>query len=102
MPEMMDADVYVEGDLTLRRFDQASRMVYNHAAGQYECTLLLKQGAYNYCYLALPRDAAEALTGPVEGDSHATVNEYAVSVYHNPPGGRYQRLIGMATVTAGR
>ena len=99
---MMDADVYVEGDLTLRRFDQASRMVYNHAAGQYECTLLLKQGAYNYCYLAVSHCAAEALTGPVEGDSHATVNEYTVFVYHNPPGGRYQRLIGMATVTAGR
>lgn len=105
MPELEGRDVFIDGDLTQRRFDPASRMVYNRATGAYEQSMLLKQGAYNYQYLAVPASAAaggsRGETAPVEGDFYQTVNEYTVKVYHRPRGSRFDRLIGVTRVTSG-
>lgn len=101
MPEMKDADIFIDGDLTQRRFDPSSRMVYNHATGRYEQSLLLKQGAYNYQYLVVPSGRTRGESSPVEGDFYQTTNEYTVKVYHRPRGGRYDRLIGVSRVTSG-
>lgn len=101
MPELPDADIFIDGDLTQRRFDPLSRMVYNHATGRYEQSLLLKQGAYNYNYLTVPSGSEKGATGPVEGDFHQTTNEYTVKVYHRPRGSRFDRLIGVGMVVSG-
>ncbi|MCM1077116.1 MAG: DUF5103 domain-containing protein [Bacteroides sp.] len=101
MPELSGMDIFVEGDLTQRRFDPLSRMVYNRATGCYELSLLLKQGAYNYMYVAVPSGSLTGLTAPVEGDFHQTTNEYVVKVYHRPRGSRFDRLIGVGMVTSG-
>lgn len=101
MPPMAGADMFIEGDLTDRRFTPASHMVYNHATGCYEQSLLLKQGAYNYQYLAVPNGSERGYTSPVEGDKYQTVNEYTVRVYHRPKGTRFDRLVGITTVKAG-
>ena len=102
MPEIVGADVFIEGDITGRRYDPASRMVYNQVTGCYEQSLLLKQGGYNYQYVVVPHGspAGVVLTGPVEGDKWETVNEYTVKVYHRPRGSRFDRLVGMTTVTS--
>lgn len=101
MPELPDADIFIDGDLTQRRFDPLSRMVYNHATGRYEQSLLLKQGAYNYNYLTVPSGSERGETAPVEGDFHQTTNEYTVKVYHRPRGSRFDRLIGVGMVVSG-
>lgn len=102
MPPLAGADIFIEGDLTDRRFDPASHMVYNHASGCYEQSLLLKQGAYNYQYLTLPNGSdGVGLTAPVEGDKYQTVNEYTVKVYHRPKGTRFDRLVGITTIKSG-
>ena len=101
MPPIAGADIFIDGDLTDRRFTPASHMVYNHATGCYEQSLLLKQGAYNYQYLAVPNDSGRGYTSPVEGDKYQTVNEYTVRVYHRPKGTRFDRLVGITTVKAG-
>jgi len=98
-----DADVYLDGDFMLRRFDSNSRMEYNPSTGRYEKLLPLKQGAYNYQYLVVPRGdsgqpggmAGPSLTAPVEGDHYPTVNEYMVRVYYREPGARHDRLLGV-------
>ncbi|MDE6368851.1 MAG: DUF5103 domain-containing protein, partial [Muribaculaceae bacterium] len=35
-PEMPGTMVFIDGDLTNRRFDESSQMIYNHATGRYE------------------------------------------------------------------
>lgn len=100
MPELTGADIYIEGDLTGRSYSPSSRMVYNHSAGRYEQSLLLKQGAYNYQYVAVPHGTAAGQTRPVEGDKWETVNEYTVKVYHRPRGARFDRLVGHTTVSS--
>ena len=103
MPPLAGADIFIEGDLTDRRFDPASHMVYNHATGCYEQSILLKQGAYNYQYLTVPNGSdGRGYTAPVEGDKYQTVNEYTVKVYHRPRGTRFDRLVGITTIKAGR
>ncbi len=102
MPPLAGADIFIEGDLTDRRFDPVSHMVYNHATGCYEQSLLLKQGAYNYQYLTVPNGTdGRGLTAPVEGDKYQTVNQYTVKVYHRPRGTRFDRLVGITTITSG-
>lgn len=98
MPQLKDADIYIDGDMTQRRFDPSSRMTYNSETGRYKAALLLKQGAYNYQYLAVRNGTAEGATSPVEGDKWETVNEYTVYVYHRPRGSRYDRLAGVTTI----
>lgn len=111
MLPLLDADVYLDGDLTYRHLDDNSRMTYDPEAGVYHKALLLKQGAYNYRYLALPSSASReakrasqpaARTADVEGDFYQTVNEYEVAVYYRAPGERYDRLLGYTLLFSGR
>lgn len=101
MPELQGLDIFIDGDLTLRRFSPESRMVFNRASGLYEHTMLLKQGAYNYQYLAVPTGKMTGYTSLVEGDHYQTTNEYLIMVYHRRPGERYDRLIGITSALSG-
>lgn len=98
MPEMPGTMIFIDGNLTDRRFDANSQMVYNPARGQYERAMLLKQGSYNYQYLAVPPGARRGYTSIIEGDKYQTSNEYFVRVYHRRRGDRYDRLIGVAAI----
>ncbi len=89
--------VFLDGDLVNRRFDDSSRMLYNPSTGLYERALLLKQGSYNYQYLAVPPGGRRGETSLIEGDKWQTVNEYLIKVYHRRRGERYDRLIGVAS-----
>lgn len=94
-PEMENAKIFIDGDLTYRRFDPEALMTYNRATGLYERNMLLKQGAYSYQYLVVPDGDAKGLTAPIEGDKYQTSNEYLIKVYVRQPGGRYDRLVGV-------
>ncbi|MDE7025170.1 MAG: DUF5103 domain-containing protein [Paramuribaculum sp.] len=103
MPELHNADVFIDGDMMLRRFDEESRMVYNRATRRYEASPLLKQGAYNYQYLVVPRNGSMlGQTASVEGDFYQTVNEYMIRAYYRLPGDRYDRLVGLGMAFSGR
>lgn len=91
-PFIAGGGIYIDGDLTQRRLDDASRMTYDHEAGVYRASLLLKQGAYNYQYVYLPDGGKRAFTDEIEGDFYPTANEYTIQVYHRPTGTRYYRL----------
>lgn len=101
MAEQHGYDIFIDGDMVQRLFNPTSRMVYNRASGLYECAMLLKQGAYNYRYLAVPHGSMVGYTSAVEGDFYQTVNEYLILVYYREPGARYDRLIGASIATSG-
>ena len=102
LPEQTQYGIFLDGDFTYRRFDPESLMVFNRATRRYEKSLLLKQGAYNYQYLAVPVVSMTGATAPIEGDFYETVNEYLVKVYYHRPGERYDRLVGVALVYSGK
>ncbi len=102
MPELYEADVFLDGDFTRRRFNPDSRMIYNHQTGMYEKSMLLKQGAYNYQYLIVPYGSMKGNTILTEGNFYQTVNEYIIKVYHRPPGSRYDSLVGATVIYSGR
>ncbi|MDE7386980.1 MAG: DUF5103 domain-containing protein [Muribaculaceae bacterium] len=97
-------DIYIDGDLTDRRMDSGSRLTYDSELGAYTITRLLKQGSYNYMYLAVPSSAPSrgtavpSATSAIEGDFYNTVNKYDIAIYHRLPGQRYDRLVGYFTV----
>lgn len=94
--------IYIDGEMTNHLYTPYNEMVYNPETGQYEKTLLLKQGSYNYQYLFLPDGASSATAAPIEGNYYQTVNEYLVKVYHRAPGERYDKLIGIGMTYSGR
>lgn len=93
-----DGNVYLNGELFNNVFDETSQMVYNAETHQYEKSVLLKQGSYNYQYLFVPNGQTQGETGPIEGNFYQTENEYNIYVYYCPMGARYDRLIGVTTV----
>jgi hypothetical protein len=98
MPQLTGFDIYLDGDFTHRLFNTESLMTYNRETRLYEKALLLKQGAYNYQYLAVPKGSHNASTSTIEGDFYQTINEYLVKVYNRRPGERYDRLISVGTI----
>jgi hypothetical protein len=76
-------------------------MQYNAQKRQYEKTLLLKQGGYNYLYLVVPKQQAKGSLKPIEGNFWQTQNEYEIKVYHKPFGSKCDKLIGFTSITAG-
>ncbi len=93
-PEVVGADVYVDGEFTCYLHDESSRMRYDYKEGAYLLELPLKQGSYNYRYVAVPRRGERKPDSSlIEGNKHETRNEYRVQVWYKPVGGRYERLI---------
>lgn len=100
--KIMGGNVYIDGELTHHIYDDNSMMQYNNETQQYEKTLLLKQGSYNYMYTFVPDGARQATLSRTEGNYYETINEYVVKVYHRPPGARYDRLIGTTVCYSGK
>lgn len=99
MPETM---IFIDGDLTSRRFDETSRMTFNPATGLYEKAMLLKQGSYNYQYLTVSPGQQSGHSTIIDGDKYQTVNEYLIKVYTRRQGDRYDRLIGVSQIVSDR
>ncbi len=98
-PEVVDADVYVEGEFTGYRHDDASRMHYDYNQAAYLLEMPLKQGSYNYRYVAVPRRGKrQPDPSMIEGNKYETRNEYRIQVWYRPIGARYSRLISDFTL----
>lgn len=95
LDQLLPGNIYLQGDFTGNPFSSANEMILKPESGLYENVQLLKQGAYNYQYLHLPRGGKKGETAPIEGDYYETENEYLILIYHRPFGERYDKLVGM-------
>jgi hypothetical protein len=86
--------MYVSGNLNNWLFNSNNLMKYNPSKGEYECTMLLKQGWYDYEYVFLKDGDSEGVASKFEGSHYVTENDYMVIVYFRNPNGRYDRIIG--------
>lgn len=94
IPQIPGGNLYLHGDLTNGRLADEYKMEYNLMEHEYEITLPLKQGSYNYQYLFVQDGESVGQTAACEGNFYQTENEYGVYIYHRPFGDRYDHLVG--------
>jgi hypothetical protein len=86
--------MYISGSLNNWTFNKNNLMTYNSERKVYECTMLLKQGWYNYEY-AFRKDGETNGTATLfEGSHYETENDYIVLIYYRNPRDRYDRVVG--------
>jgi hypothetical protein len=86
--------IYVSGGLNNWSLDKNNLMTYNQERKEYECTMLLKQGWYNYEYVFLKDGESEGTARLFEGSHYETENDYLILIYYRNPLNRYDRVIG--------
>jgi|WetSurMetagenome_2_1015567.scaffolds.fasta_scaffold00015_59 hypothetical protein len=91
-------DMYVFGGLSNWLCTSDNKMSFNFNSGQYECTMMLKQGWYNYEYLFLRNGEKRTVASSFEGSHYETENDYMAVVYYRNPRGRYDMVIGTASL----
>ena len=102
---MLDARVFVGGDLFYNQFTAANMMQYDPAQRCYYARAYLKQGGYNYMYYVVRTGDRLQTNGshvnatllPLEGSHWQTQNDYTILVYYHAFGDRYDRLVGIKT-----
>ena len=95
---IVNGNIHISGNLFNNVLNENSRMEYNEDARQYEKSVLLKQGTYNYQYLFVPDGQQKGETAPVEGNFSQTSNEYRIMVYHRPFGSKFDKLIAVKRI----
>ncbi len=91
---LLGGSVNVFGALSNWNANKSNEMTYNFERGEYELTLLLKQGYYNYIYVYVPQGSKVADYTNIEGSFWETNNDYQILVYYRDLAGRYDRLVG--------
>ena len=71
-------------------------MKYNEETGNYETTLFLKQGYYNYLYATKQNNYPDF--SALEGDFWNSENDYTVLIYYKPFGSRADEIIGISSL----
>lgn len=90
-------NIYISGGLNNWTFDKNNLMTYNPERKEYEGTMLLKQGWYNYEYVFMKNGAINGTATLFEGSHYETENDYVVLIYYRNPRDRYDRVIGSVT-----
>lgn len=97
MPRLIDAEVALDGEFAASFPADYLRMHYDSAAGAYRLALPLKQGSYNYRYVALPRGGSPEPSA-LEGNHYQTANIYLIKTFVRTPADRADRLVAVALV----
>ncbi len=90
-------DIFLAGGFTGFRLDDKWKMNYNPETLKYECSAFMKQGYYNYTYIAVDKDDPRQRVD-LEGNSWETENSYTILVYYKSFTDRSDQLIGMTTL----
>ncbi len=91
---LLGGSVNVFGALTGWNANKSNEMTWNFETSQYELTLLLKQGYYNFQYVYVEQGSTVADNKNIEGSFWETENDYQIFVYYKSFSDRYDRLVG--------
>ncbi|WP_299099124.1 DUF5103 domain-containing protein [uncultured Winogradskyella sp.] len=92
--EIKDKDIHIYGNFNAYAIDPFTKMEYNTESKRYENTMLLKQGFYNYKYVAVDKETGAIDEGAISGNFWQTENNYKALVYYRDLGARFDRIIG--------
>jgi hypothetical protein len=95
-------DLYLLGEFTGYKLNDASHMIFNPASGAYEGSALMKMGFYNYAYVTVNSNERGALPSFefTEGNHFETENNYDILVYYRTLGGRSDQLVGIYSMSS--
>jgi hypothetical protein len=100
MYEYREGKVYIYGALTDYTVNSDCEMMWDEGKRQYQGSLLLKQGWYNYEYIVRGKNTSKLEPGPYENNFYETENEYLILVYYRNPRDRYDRVVATAVVNS--
>lgn len=92
--ELLPGQVFVLGDFNYYQYDPKYQMQYNADSKSYQCTVLMKQGYYNYIYSLKNRLQKKGDETFLEGSFFQTENFYDIIVYHRRIGERHDEIVG--------
>jgi hypothetical protein len=91
-------DIYILSEAFNNILNERSKMDYNPQEGGYVKSVLLKEGYYNYLYVARKSNQPAGSAALLEGNYYQAENEYRVWVYFRRAGDKYDQLIGTQTI----
>ncbi|MGZ0016310.1 type IX secretion system plug protein [Yeosuana sp. AK3] len=93
-PEIENKTVHVYGNFNNYSIDDLTKMRHDALDKVFKCSILLKQGFYNYKFVTID-DNGNLNEGGISGNFYQTENNYKVLAYYRDLGKRYDRIIGM-------
>ena len=87
-------ELYVIGEFTNWQLEASNKLKYNADKMQYEASIYLKQGYYNYHYALKDTSTNRVDVSFIEGTHYQTRNDYYIYVYYRAVGDRYDRFVG--------
>lgn len=91
-------DLYIMGALNDWRFDESNKMTYNYQLHGYTCSMVLKQGYYNFMFATVDRKSGIVATDLTAGNYWETNNVYKLYFYFYNANKGYDELIGYSIV----
>ena len=89
----LENKIYVVGDFNNYELSNEFLMRFDSRTNLFESVIMLKQGFYNYKYIAVDQNN-KIIQGEISGNFDETENEYNVIVYYRNFGERYDRVVG--------
>lgn len=89
-----DFDFFVTGRFNQQQPQSDHKLAYDPINKVHQVSIRLKQGVYNYKYIAVDA-AGQVLKNGVGGSHWETENDYYALVYYRKFGERYDRLVGL-------
>ena len=93
-------DIYIMGALNDWCFNESNRMTYDYRLRGYTCSMMLKQGYYNFMMVTADRKTGMVSTDLTAGNHWETNNVYKLYFYYFNAIKGYDELIGYATVNS--
>lgn len=93
-------DLYIMGAINDWRFDESNKMEYNYRMHGYTCSMMLKQGYYNFLIVTRDRKTQEVKTDQTAGNHWETFNVYKLYFYYYNTIKGYDELLGYSVVNS--
>ena len=92
-------NIHVYGNFNNYAINDSNKMTYDAYDNVFRCSLLLKQGFYNYKYVVVENNN-QLNEGAVSGNFYQTENDYFALVYYREGRDRYDRVIGKGSANS--
>ena len=93
-------DIYIMGALNDWCFNESNKMTYDYTMRGYTCSMVLKQGYYNFMFVTLDRTTGVIATELTAGNHWETDNVYKLYFYYFNSIKGYDELVGYSTVNS--
>ena len=93
-------DLYLMGALNDWCFNESNKMTYDYKLRGYTCSMVLKQGYYNFMIVTKDSKSGTVMTDLTAGNHWETNNIYKLYYYYYNALKGYDELVGYATVNS--